>query len=254
MKRRASLSLMLISVAILVSCALVRADDETDTIDLGLSFKGYQEGQVPSDWTLRKWFGFPRGASAAWNVESGLPAVKLRSKGALTFLEKWVDIDIRAYPIVMWKWRVNNILQGNDETTKSGDDHPIRLLFVFAPDESQQSLWFRLKRFLYLDRVHGHPMGSRFIEYLWSGHLRAGDVIDDPGKSGQKLVVVEGGSTNLGRWLSYQRNLYREFQALYGEEPRRLVKIGILNDTDQTGQEAVSYIADLTFRQSGTVD
>jgi hypothetical protein len=60
-------------------------------------------------------------------------------------------------------------------------------------------------------------------------------------------MVVEGGSRNLGKWLSYQRNLYKDFKKLYGEEPRRLIFIGILNDTDQTGQEAVSYIADLMF-------
>ncbi|MFZ5862352.1 MAG: DUF3047 domain-containing protein [Nitrospirota bacterium] len=253
MNRRSSTSIVLIS-AVLVSWAFAWAGDETEIIDLGLSSRDYREGQVPSGWTLRKWFGLPKGASAAWAIENGVPAVKLRSNGALTFLEKWVDIDIQAHPVVTWKWRVRNILQRIDETTKAGDDHPIRLLFVFAPDESRQSVWFRFKRFVYLDRVHGHPMGSRFIEYLWSSRLRAGDVIDDPGKSGQKLVVVESGSTNLGRWLSYQRNLYREFQTLYGEEPRRLVKIGIINDTDQTAQEAVSYIVDLTFGRSGTAD
>jgi hypothetical protein len=31
------------------------------------------------------------------------------------------------------------------------------------------------------------------------------------------------------------------------EEPRRLIFIGVLNDTNQTGQAAVSYITDLKF-------
>jgi hypothetical protein len=30
-----------------------------------------------------------------------------------------------------------------------------------------------------------------------------------------------------------------------------LIFIGILSDTDQTGQEAVSYIAELVFRREG---
>ncbi|NIR47670.1 DUF3047 domain-containing protein, partial [candidate division KSB1 bacterium] len=80
-----------------------------------------------------------------------------------------------------------------------------------------------------------------------SSHLPAGEVLSDPGKPWQKLMVVESGREKLGKWLSYDRNLYRDFKALYGEEPRRLIFIGILNDTDATGQEAVSYISGLRF-------
>ena len=62
-------------------------------------------------------------------------------------------------------------------------------------------------------------------------------------------MVVEGGTKKVGHWLSYERNLYEDYKRLYGEEPRRLIFIGILNDMDQTGQEAVSYIADLSFHK-----
>ena len=218
-------------------------------LDMGLSSEYYEEGRVPKGWKLRRRFGYPKDARAEWVVEDGVHAVRLDSKACLTFLEKRVAIDIQRFPIVTWKWKVENILRGNDERTKRGDDHPIRIFFVFEPDESKQSFWFRLKRFIYLDRIHGHPMGGRFTEYLWSSHLQPGDIINDPGKPWQKLMVVEGGSSNLGKWLSYKKNLYEDFKRLYGEEPRRLIFIGILNDTDQTGQEAVSYIADLMFHK-----
>jgi hypothetical protein len=216
---------------------------------MGLSSTYYEEGKVPKGWRLRKRFGYPKGAGAEWVIKDGIPAVRLYSKAALTFLEKTVNIDVKEFPIVAWKWRVENIHKENDERTMEGDDHPIRIFFVFEPDESKQSFWFRLKRFVYLDRIHGHPTGGRFTEYLWSSHLQPGDIINDPGKPWQKLMVVEGGSRNLGKWLSYKKNLYEDFKKLYGEEPRRLIFIGILNDTDQTGQEAVSYIADLMFHK-----
>ncbi len=220
-------------------------------IDLGLSPHFYDEGQVPREWRLRKrTFGPTKGGSAKWVTENGLKAVKLHSKASLTFLEKTVNIDIREYPIVTWRWKVENILKGIDERSVEGDDHPIRIFFVFEPDSSNQSWWFRLKRSLYLDRVHGHPMGGRFTEYLWSSHLRPGDTISDPGKPWQKLMVIEGGTSKLGKWLSYRRNLYEDFKGLYGEEPRRLIFVGILNDTDHTGQEAVSYIGDLFFHRA----
>lgn len=177
---------------------------------------------------MRKRFGLLVQGSAEWVVEDGLPAVRLHSKGALTFLEKTVAIDIETYPIVTWKWKVENVLEGIDERTVEGDDHPIRIFFVFEPDPSEQGLWFRFKRFLYLDRAHGHPVGGRFTEYLWSSHLQPGDIIRDPSKPRQKLMVIEAGRRNLGKWLSYERNLYEDFKRLYAEEPRRLIFIGIL--------------------------
>jgi hypothetical protein len=241
---------LVLSVAVtLIFCNWLFATGESSYLDMGLSSKQYEEGKIPKEWKSRKWPGRTKGAQAGWTVEDGVHAVRLHSRGALTFLEKTVDIDIREYPIVTWKWRVENILEGIDERTKEGDDHPIRIFFVFTPDESGQSLWFRFKRWLYLDRVHGHPFGGRFTEYVWSSYLKPGEIINDPGRPWQRLIVIEGGSENLGNWLSYERNLYEDFKRLYGEEPRRLIFIGILNDTDQSGQEAVSYIADLMFHK-----
>lgn len=226
------------------------AQNQCASIDLGLSSGYYEKGQTPKTWHLRKrLLGATKRSSATWVIDDGVKGVKLHSKAALTFLEKQVRIDLRQFPVVSWKWKVENILEGIDETTRKGDDHPIRIFFVFEPDPSNQTLWFRFKRFLYLDALHGHPMGGRFTEYLWSSHLQPGDTINDPGKPWQKLMVVEGGTHNLGKWLSYKRNLYQDFKTLYGEEPRPLIFIGILNDTDQTGQEAVSYIADLTLSE-----
>jgi hypothetical protein len=237
-----------LAVSILVfTLSAFGTGEDADSIDLGLSSHDYKQGQSPAGWSLRKRLRLREEAKAEWVIEEDLPSVKLYSKASATFLRKKVDIDIRNYPIVTWRWKVKNILSGIDERTREGDDHPIRIFFVFDPDTSGQSWWFQFKRFIYLDRMHGHPIGGRFTEYLWSSHLSPGDRIDDPWGSGQKLIVIEGGNEKLGRWLSYRRNLYEDFKMLYGEEPRRLIMIGIINDTDQTGLEAESFIVNLVF-------
>jgi len=218
-------------------------------IDLGLSAIHYDTGKVPEGWKLRRRFGLYMAGEARWIMDDGTRAVRLQSKAALTFLEKKVDINIKEFPVVTWRWKVENILQDIDEETVAGDDHPIRIFFAFEPDTSKQSFWFRLKRFIYLDRIHGHPEGGRYTEYLWSSHLKPGYIINDPGNPMQKLMVIEGGGVNLGKWLSYRRNLYDDYKKLYGEEPRHLIFVGIINDTDQTGQEATSYISDLMFHK-----
>lgn len=243
--------ILFLLLGLVVSGPSLEAAETGQTLDLGLSAENFQEGKIPEGWTLRKRLVGPtRRAKARWTVSGGQPAVMLHSRAALTFLEKRVNIDLRQFPVVSWRWKVENVLEGINEKAPAGDDHPIRIFFVFEPDASRQSLWFRLKRFLYLDRFHGHAMGGRITEYLWSSHLPAREILPDPGKPWQKLMVLEGGREKLGQWLSYRRNLYEDVKNLYGEEPRRLIFIGILNDTDSSGLEAVSYIADLRFHKA----
>lgn len=218
-----------------------------NSLDLGLSQTSFSKDKVPVGWTLRRSSAASRRGVAHWSIDDGVNAVRLHSDAALAFLQRAVSIDLNEYPIVSWRWKIENTLVGIDERTRAGDDHPIRIFFVFEPDESKQSWWFRFKRFLYLDWAHGHPYGGGFTEYVWSSHLGVGDIINDPGNPSQKLIVVEGGNQNVGQWRSYERNLYKDFLSLYGREPRRLIFIGILNDTDQTGQKATSYIAEVKF-------
>lgn len=219
---------------------------DAPSIDLGLSAGHFKEGEQPDGWSLRDFFGLRRGASAEWVVEDGTPAVRLRSEAALTFLRKEVDIDVKEYPAVTWKWKVENVLDGVDERTVAGDDHPIRIFFVFEP-EPTGALWPKVKRFV-MGIIHGHPHG-RYTEYLWASGLKAGSVVPDPTNPRMKLMVVEGGRKGLGKWLSYRRNLYEDFIRLYGAEPGRLIFVGILNDTDQTGQTATSFISDLDLHK-----
>ncbi len=219
-------------------------------LDIGFSKDSFRANEIPAGWNLRKTSTASKRGVAQWFVDDGVHAVRLYSDAALTFLQKTVNIDLKEYPVVSWRWKIENTLPGIDERTHAGDDHPIRIFFVFDPDDSKQSLWFRLKRFLYLDWAHGHPYGGGFTEYVWSSHLAVGETIDDPGNPSQKLMVVDGGDEHVGKWRSYKRNLFEDFLSLYGREPRRLIFIGVLNDTDQTGQTATSYIADLMFSKN----
>lgn len=241
--------LITLFLIILIAIPSLLAEESTGVLDLGPGHRDFKDDQFPAGWNLKWFFGKSRKGTYKWVVEDGIKAVKMRSDASLIFLAKQVAIDLKEYPFVSWKWKVENILKGNDESTAAGDDHPIRIFFVFQPDTSKQSVWFRVKRFFWLDIIHGHPMGGRFIEYLWSRNRKPGYIIRDPSNPRQKLVVIEGGKEKLGIWLSYQRNLYEDFKNLYHEDPRRLIYIGILNDTDQTGQKATSYIADLIFHE-----
>ena len=64
-----------------------------------------------------------------------------------------------------------------------------------------------------------------------------------------KMVVAESGRDKLGRWQEQTRDVYADFRRAFGERPGRIVGIGIMTDTDNTGDNVHAYYGDITFQR-----
>jgi hypothetical protein len=60
-----------------------------------------------------------------------------------------------------------------------------------------------------------------------------------------KIVVVESGPSNVGKWVLERRNLYEDYRSAFGDNPPPMKFIGIMTDTDDTGERAVAYYRQL---------
>ncbi len=63
--------------------------------------------------------------------------VKAISRQSSSGLTREISIDPKEYPVIAWRWKVENILQKGDVTQKSGDDYPARLYITFQYDSSR---------------------------------------------------------------------------------------------------------------------
>lgn len=45
-----------------------------------------------------------------------------------------------------------------------------------------------------------------------------------------------------------ERDLYADYQRLFGGEPPRIVGVAVITDTDNTGESAVAYYGDIVLR------
>ncbi|MFY8063226.1 MAG: DUF3047 domain-containing protein [Usitatibacteraceae bacterium] len=61
-----------------------------------------------------------------------------------------------------------------------------------------------------------------------------------------KRTLPDGTSRN-GRWLVYERNIAQDFERAFGEKPGRILSLGIMTDTDNTGEATVAYYGDIHF-------
>jgi hypothetical protein len=86
------------------------------------------------------------------------------------------------------------------------------------------------------------------INYVWTTALPEGTVLDNAYTDRAKIVVVRSGPAQVGRWVTESRDVYEDYRRVVGGEPPPIEGIALMTDTDDTGERAVAYYADIALR------
>jgi hypothetical protein len=154
-------------------------------------------------------------------------------------------IDLNEFPIIEWSWRVENILQNGDVTSKSGDDYAARIYVIF--DYDLQNLSWGQRNLIRALRTFYGKVPARAINYIHASHADVGLVVPNPYTELVTMVVVDSGEQNVGTWQTFRRNIYDDYVAIYGEKPPKIGGLAIMTDSDDTGEKAVAYFGDIRF-------
>jgi len=106
---------------------------QSDTVIEIATFSRATVGQsVPDGWKPLTFKKIPAQTRYEVVSDGNMTVVKALSDAAASGLTKEVRIDPKEFPIVRWRWKVENLLQKSDATRKDGDDYPARLYITFA--------------------------------------------------------------------------------------------------------------------------
>ena len=133
-----------------------------------------------------------------------------------------------------------------DETTRQGDDYAARVYVAFKFDPARATLWERTK-FRVIRLLYRVDPPRAVINYIWASRLPKGQAMTSPHFDQITMVAVESGPEKAGRWVCEGRNVYDDYLRLFGEAPTPLSGVAIMTDTDNTGEDAVAYYADLVL-------
>lgn len=150
--------------------------------------------------------------------------LRAESRAAASGLVFKVDYDAREYPILTWRWKVENVIRAGDETRKSGDDYAARVYVIFPH-------WFSPR--------------TRSLNYIWANRLPKGKHVPNPFFSNAIMIAAESGSEFVGVWRTERRNVLQDFREVFGEDPPRVGAVALMTDTDNTGESAVAYYDDI---------
>jgi hypothetical protein len=223
--------------------------DSSTVMDVG-TFSTSQPGRtLPEDWEPLTFKKVPRRTQYELVVDSDVVVIKATSDGAASGLTRAVKIDPAQFPVVRWRWKVDNLLEHSDVNQKGGDDYPARLYITFEYDPEKVSFAKKLK--FKAGQVLFGDIPIAALNYIWDTHAQIGTVVDNAYTDFAKMIVVESGSAKVGQWVEETRNVYDDYTRAFGEEPPMINGIAIMTDTDNTNERAIAYYGDIQFLPAG---
>ena len=171
--------------------------------------------------------------------------LKAVSQDASSGLMRVFPVDPRRYPIIRWRWKVENLLDGS-LFIKKKDDFPARLFLSFEADPSKatfrERLYAQAARLIYGD----YPLVEG-LQYVWAGREPAGTLTPSPYTTHLMTIAVESGPEKLGVWVEEERNFLQDYRRAFGQDPPPLYSVAVMTDTDSLDGTAVAYYGDIEF-------
>jgi hypothetical protein len=206
------------------------------------------EGKMPSDWKPLTFKKIERHTTYSLVRDEGGMVVKAVSKSSASGLSREIKIDPKEYPIVQWRWKVENLLKKGNVRLKEGDDYPVRLYITFEYDSSKLSFLEKVK-FEAVKLLYGQYPPSAAINYIWESKAPVSTFVPNPFTDRVMMIVLESGPTQLNQWVNEERNLFEDFKKAFGYEPPMISGVAIMTDSDNTGEQATAFYGDILFKK-----
>ena len=174
-------------------------------------------------------------------TENNHTILKAESHGSASAIVYRKTFNVGEYPRMRWRWKVDNVYKKGDIRDKSGDDYPIRVYVLFPYDPKQAGVAERLEYGI-AKAIYGQYPPHSTLNYVWTGQNIAERIITSPYTDRAKIIILENGGSAIGTWVEETVNIFDDYRAAFGKEPPPTAGIAIMNDSDNTGEAAVSYV------------
>jgi Protein of unknown function (DUF3047) len=133
-------------------------------------------------------------------------------------------------------------------TDRYADDAPARLLLFFDGDADALPARERLLRDT-AKLLTGQAVPYATLMYVWDSRAPVGKVVPSSHTQQVKMIVAGSGNERLGQWKVFERNYLEDYRRAFGKAPGRLIGVGVLTDTDNTGAMIDAYYGDIELKK-----
>jgi hypothetical protein len=204
-------------------------------------------GALPPPYRHYTFPGQSRHTQYALVEDEGRTVLRATAQGSASGIIRELRVEPRSHPVLAWRWKALRILERSDLSSRSGDDFPARLYVTFELDPERLSAGERIQ--LQLARlIYGPDVPAAALCYVWDSRAAPGTFAASAYTDRVRLVVVDSGAANLGRWVRHERNVIEDFARAFGGAPPAVNGVIVSTDTDNTGEAAESFYGDVEFR------
>jgi hypothetical protein len=229
MKRRLSLLLLWL----LAACAPM-ASKQASAPDKRGPWQDWQEFVLPGK----------RGTVYETRHDGGRIVMHAQANASASMLRRRVHLEPSQLGRVQFSWHVASLIAQADLSDADAADSPVRLVFAFDGDHGQLSARNRML-FELAQVLTGEAPPYATLMYVWDNRAATESVIHGPRTDRIRKIVLESGPGQCGRWLHYERDLAADFRRAFGEEPGRLVGVGLMTDADNTASRASGFYGEV---------
>jgi len=239
------------ALALTGGCATAPGDRAGAIVELPhvRSFSDSAPGaEVPDGWRVWTLSKFKKPTEYRVIDDSGRIVVKASARASASGLVHPLKLDPSRYPLLSWRWKVDELIPAADNTKKHAEDSPVRVVVSFSGD----STGLPLEERMFFDNIRlltGQQLPYATLMYIWENRAPRDSVIANLHTSRIKMIVAESGRDKLGAWQEVTRNVIEDYRRAFGEAPGEIIAVGIMTDTDNTGQNAHAYYGDILFQR-----
>ena len=240
---------ILLALALPLVHSTVVLAESNEQLEVGSFSQALPGNTLPNKWQPLTFDKIPTHTRYTLVRDQDQVVIKADSRKSSSGLTREKTIDPKEYPVVQWRWKVENILQKGDVTKKEGDDYPARLYITFEYDSTKVG-FFEKAKYETAKLLYGQypPIGA--LNYIWASKSPIGTMAPNPYTDEVTMIVIESGETKLNEWVTEERNVYKDYMKAFGEDPPNISGVAIMTDTDNTKEHAVAYFGDIVFKKS----
>ena len=216
----------------------------TESHQMTLGDFSVHPNKIPESWQPLTFDSIEEHTSYSLVEDGNVQVIKATSNEAASGLSRKVSFNPKEYPYLSWRWKVNKAITGTDVTSKSGDDYAARIYVMFeydvkdlSEDEQSSVSWYKF--------FNGKLPPLATLNYIWANKMGIGNIVSSPYTTRVKMVILKNKTSSLQQWHIEERNIYEDYKKAFGEEPKGVINVAIMTDTDNTNGMAESYFGDI---------